>query len=157
MAMSLDDRAGPADDAGMQSQRLRRRLLASLGARGGSRTAERPPWYGQRVASEPGFVLSPGGWTPPPGVLPGWSWVPPEGALPRLDIVPWWVRAWYEVPLLDRCAHAWMWAHGGWEVHPPSVTPPGDQAGGREPRSPIVAGLQPEKAEAMPREEQQPH
>jgi hypothetical protein len=72
--------AGPVDDAGMRLQHLRRRLLASVAPRGGNRTAERPPWYGQRVASEPGFVLSPGGWTPPAGVLPGWSWVPPDGA-----------------------------------------------------------------------------
>ena len=62
-----------------------------------SRAAERPPWYGQRVASEPGYVFSPGGWTAPPGVLPAWR-------------------------LIDRYAHAWMWSHGGWEVRPP----PGD-------------------------------
>jgi uncharacterized protein YjbJ (UPF0337 family) len=32
--------------------------------------------------------------------------------------MPWWVRVWYELPLLDRYAHAWMWARGGWEVRP---------------------------------------
>jgi hypothetical protein len=44
--------------------------------------------------SEPGFVLSPGGWTPPSGVLPAWNWLPSEGAAPHLDLVPWWARAW---------------------------------------------------------------
>jgi hypothetical protein len=54
-----------------------------------------------------------------PGVLPAWNWVPIEGAKPRLDVVPWWVRVWYELPLIDRYAHAWMWSHGGSEVRPP--------------------------------------
>jgi hypothetical protein len=45
--------------------------------------------------------------------------------------VPWLVRVWYELPLLDRYAHAWMWAHGGWEVRPPSTALAGDQAGAR--------------------------
>jgi hypothetical protein len=35
------------------------------------------------------------------GVLPAWSWLPPEGAAPRLDLVPWWVQACYEVPFID--------------------------------------------------------
>jgi hypothetical protein len=105
----------------MRMRRLGRRLLGSLGLRGLARTAGRPPWYGRRVAAEAGHVLSPGGWTPPPGVLPGWSWVPPAGALPRLDLAPWWVRVWYELPLLDRYAHVWLWAHGGWEVRPPTA------------------------------------
>jgi hypothetical protein len=119
--------------------------------------AERPPWYGQRVASEPGYVFSPGDWTPPPGVLPAWNWVPPDGAKPRLDVVPWWVRVWYELPLLDRYAHAWMWAHGGWEVRPPSTALAGDQAGGREPRDPVLPGMPPGAVPAMPQEEQQLH
>jgi hypothetical protein len=68
-----------------------------------------------------GLVLSPGGWRPPPGVLPAWNWLPPEGANPRLDLVPWWVRAWYQLPFIDRYAHAWMWRHGAWEVRPPEM------------------------------------
>src|SRR6266508_6365442 len=48
-----------------------------------------------------GWAFSPGGWTPPPGVLPAWSWLPPDGARPRLDVMPWWVRVWYALPLLD--------------------------------------------------------
>jgi hypothetical protein len=143
--------------AGAAMHHLRRRLAGSLGSRAGSRTARRAPWYGQRVTSEPGWVFSPGGWTPPPGVLPAWSWVPPDGAKPRPDVMPWWVRVWYELPLLDRYAHAWMWAHGGWEVCPPSGTPPGDHAGVREPCDPALPGLQSGAAPAIPQTEQQPH
>jgi hypothetical protein len=66
-------------------------------------------------------VLSPGGWSPPSGVLPAWNWLPPEGASPRLDLVPLWVRAWYRLPFIDRYAHAWMWQRGAWEVRPPDV------------------------------------
>jgi hypothetical protein len=128
-------------------KRLRRRLLVSLARRRRNRMAERPPWYGQRVASEPGYVFSPGGWTPPPGVLPAWNWVPADGAKPRPDVVPWWVRVWYELPLIDRYAHAWMWAHGGWEVRPPSTAPPENQAGVLEPRGPVLESL-PEGATA---------
>lgn len=116
-AATSTDRAALLVGAGMH--RLRRHLEGSLGARAGS-PASRAPWYGQRVPSEPGWAFSPGGWTPPPGVLPAWGWVPPKGARPRPDVMPWWVRVWYELPLLDRYAHAWMWAHGGWEVRPPS-------------------------------------
>jgi hypothetical protein len=61
--MALDGSGGPADPARMQ--RLRRRLLVSLAPRRRNRTTERPPWYGRRMASEPGYVLSPGGWTAP--------------------------------------------------------------------------------------------
>jgi hypothetical protein len=46
---------------------------------------------------------------------------PPEGASPRLDLVPLWVRAWYQLPFIDRYAHAWMWWHGAWEVRPPEM------------------------------------
>jgi hypothetical protein len=150
--MALDGSGGPADPARMQ--RLRRRLLVSLAPRRGNRTTERPPWYGRRVASEPGYVLSPGGWTAPPGLLPAWSWVPPGGARSRLDVVPWWVRVWYELPLIDRYAYAWMWAHGGWEVLPPSAAPPGDQAGAREPCDPLLPGLQPGAMDSIPQEDQ---
>ena len=81
--------------------------------------------------------FSPGRWVPPPGVLPGWDWLPPEhGLAPHLERVPWWVRAWYRTPLLDRWAHAWMWHHGGWEVVPPREPPP-RPAGDREPRRPV--------------------
>jgi hypothetical protein len=66
-------------------------------------------------------VLSPGGWSPPPGVLPAWNWLPPEGGRPRLDLVPLWVRVWYGLPFIDRYAHAWMWQRGAWEVRPPDV------------------------------------
>jgi len=75
--------------------------------------------------------------------------------MPRLDPVPWWVRAWYKTPLIDRYAHAWMWGHGGWEVHPPFAPPPGDQPGVREPRRPVLPGMQPGAARAMPTEEQE--
>jgi hypothetical protein len=50
--------------------------------------------------------------------------------------VPWLVRVWYELPLLDRYAHARMWTHGGWEVRPPLTALAGDQAGAREPPHP---------------------
>jgi hypothetical protein len=44
-----------------------------------------------------------------------------KGCEPRLDLVPLWVRAWYQLPLIDRHAHAWMWRHGAWEVPPPET------------------------------------
>ena len=44
-----------------------------------------------------------------------------RGAAPRLDLVPWWVRVWYQFPVIDRSAHAWMWRHGAWEVRPPEM------------------------------------
>jgi hypothetical protein len=115
-------RAAAADDAGVR--RIRRHLTARLAQRRRHPSSELEPWRGQRVPSEPGYVLSPGGWTPPRGTLPAWNWVPPEGAMPRLDVVPRWVRVWYAIPLIDRYAHVWMWAHGGWEVRPPSPLPP---------------------------------
>jgi hypothetical protein len=68
--------------------------------------------------------------------MPAWNWLPPEGAKPRLDLVPRLVRVWYELPLLDRYAHAWMWAHGGWEVRPPFTAVAGDQPALREPLDP---------------------
>ena len=121
-----------------------------------SRTARRALWYGRRVTSEPGWVFSPGGWTPPPGVLPAWSWVPPEGARPRPDVMPWWVRVWYALPLLDRYAHAWMWARGGWEVRPPPSVPPEEQAGVREPHGPVLPDPQSGEARGVPQAEQRP-
>ena len=80
--------------------------------------------------------FSPGGWVPPPGVLPGWDWLPPDhGVRPRLDRVPGWVRAWFHTPFLDRYAYAWMWRHGCLELVPPRE-PPAGPAGDREPRRP---------------------
>src|SRR5437773_746201 len=35
------------------------------------------------------------------------------------DSVPWWVRVWSRVPLIDRFADEWMWFHGGFLVVPP--------------------------------------
>jgi hypothetical protein len=35
-------------------------------------------------------------------MLPAWNWLPPAGANPRLDLVPLWVRAWYQLPFIDR-------------------------------------------------------
>jgi hypothetical protein len=64
-------------------------------------------------------VPSPGGWTPPPGVIPAWNWTA-SGIEPRLDRIPRWVRVWYRTPLIDRWAYAWMWKHGGWDVAPRS-------------------------------------
>jgi len=37
--------------------------------------------------------------------------------------MPWWVRLWCLVPLVDRYAYVWMWHHGGWDVLPPGVDP----------------------------------
>ena len=48
------------------------------------------------------MVLSRAGWSPPPGTLPAWNWLPPEGASLRLDLVPLWVRAWYQLPVIAR-------------------------------------------------------
>jgi hypothetical protein len=95
--------------------------VTSLTPRGRQFRPAPEPWWGRRVTSEPGIVLSPGGWTPPPGALPAWNWLPSEGAAPRLDLVPRWARAWYHLPFIDRYAHAWMWRHGAWEVRPPDT------------------------------------
>jgi hypothetical protein len=95
--------------------------VASLTPRGRQFRPAPKPWWGRRIPSEPGVVLSPGGWTPPPGVLPAWNWLPSEGAAPRLDLMPWWARVWYHLPLIDRYAHAWMWRHGAWEIRPPEM------------------------------------
>jgi hypothetical protein len=99
----------------------RPRRVVSLTPHGRQFTPAREAWWGRRISSEPGFVLSPGGWTPPPGVLPAWNWLPSEGAAPRLDLVPWWARVWYHLPFIDRYAHTWMWRHGAWEVRPPDT------------------------------------
>ena len=101
----------------------RPRRVVSLTPHGRQFTPAREAWWGRRISSEPGFVLSPGGWTPPPGVLPAWNWLPSEGAAPRLDLVPWWARVWYHLPFIDRYAHAWMWRHGAWEARPPEMEP----------------------------------
>lgn len=78
-----------------------------------------------RLAALP-RVPSPGGWSPPDGVLPAWNWLPPPGVEPRMDRVPAWVRLWYGTPLVDRYAHAWLWHQGGYDVVPPEAwtTPP---------------------------------
>jgi hypothetical protein len=68
-------------------------------------------------------VASPGGWDPPAGVRPAWNWTPPDGAALRLDRVPLWARLWYNTPLVDRYAHAWLWQHGGFDVIAPEYSP----------------------------------
>ena len=68
-------------------------------------------------------VPSPGGWSAPAKAMPGWRWGPVWGLRSRLDRMPWWVRTWSSVPLLDRYAYVWMWYHGGWDVLPPGVDP----------------------------------
>jgi hypothetical protein len=86
-----------------------------------------------RTLVEPGGSLRAGlgaiAWRrcPPPGVVPaagggaGLDWLPAEGTSLRLDLVPWWVRAWYQLPFIDRYAHTWMWRHGAWEVRLPEM------------------------------------
>ena len=56
----------------------RPRRVASLTPRGRQCRPAPEPWWGRRIPSEPGFVLSPGGWTPPPGVPPAWNWLHPR-------------------------------------------------------------------------------
>jgi hypothetical protein len=58
---------------------------------------------------------------PSTGGAAGLERAPPRGASPRLDLAPWWVRVWYQLPFIDRYAHAWMWRHGAWEVRPPEM------------------------------------
>jgi hypothetical protein len=81
-------------------------------------------------------IPSPGGWTPPSGVKPGWAWLPPNGASPRLEAMPTWVRLWYWGPFIDRWAYVWMWDRGGWWVEPPGSPPPPEDASVREPIRP---------------------
>lgn len=81
-------------------------------------------------------IPSPGGWTPPSGVKPGWAWLPPNGASPRLEAMPTWVRLWYWTPFIDRWAYVWMWDRGGWWVEPPGSAPPPEDASVREPIRP---------------------
>lgn len=85
---------------------------------------------GAQEPRRPGRVLSPGGWSVPRGRLAAWDWLPPGGASPRPDLAPWWLRAWYRTPCIDRWAYDRMWWRGCWEVLPP----PDDGAGG------VVAG-----------------
>lgn len=125
----------------------------------GGRRRRREAAAGRPVAplTELGRVRSPGGWTVPPGVRPGWNWTPPEGIVPRPDRAPRWVRWWYATPFIDRYAHAWMWRHGACDVFPPAAREPGgDGAGVREPRRPVTptgtstAYLPPEEEPAQP-------
>lgn len=95
--------------------RLAAHLLSSILSRDHN---ARPDLWGP-PPPEPRRIPSPGGWTAPSGVRPGWSWVPPGGAVPRADLMPRWVRVCNHTPFVDRFAHAWMWSHGGWEVVPP--------------------------------------
>jgi hypothetical protein len=82
-------------------------------------------------------VPSPGGWVVPAGQRPGWQWLPEYGALPNLRAMPWWVRAWYRTPFIDRYAYEWMWWHGGWHVLVAGAPPPAPpDSGVREPRRP---------------------
>lgn len=69
-------------------------------------------------ASE-GQVPSPGGWRPPPGARPGWNWIPRSGASQRLEGIPFWLRLWIRVPVVDRFAFPRLWDRGGYWVHPP--------------------------------------
>lgn len=85
-----------------------------------SRRRRRPPFIATG-SDDDGRVPSPGGWSVPDGVRPGWDWTPSGGARPRLDRLPLWARLWYRTPVLDRSAHVWMWSHGGWDVVPPDV------------------------------------
>ena len=68
--------------------------------------------------------MSPGSWQVPAGKRPGWSWLPPGGAMARPRGMPWWVRACYMTPLIDRYAFEWMWWHGGWAVPMTDGDPP---------------------------------
>ena len=95
--------------------RLSAHLLSSILS--GDRNT-RPDLWGP-PPPEPRRIPSPGGWTAPSGMRPGWNWVPPGGAVPRLALMPRWVRVWYHTPFVDRLAYAWMWSHEGWEVVPP--------------------------------------
>jgi hypothetical protein len=88
-----------------------------LGPRGGNK-----PVAGGPVGRSAPIVASPDGWVAPAGTLPVWDWLPPGGGRPRLDRVPLAVRVWYELPFIDRYAHAWMWRHGGWDVAPSTPT-----------------------------------
>jgi hypothetical protein len=90
--------------------------------------------------TELGRVPSPGGWTVPPGVRPGWNWTPLEGIVPRPDRAPRWVRWWHATPFIDQYASAWMWRHGAADVFPPPAREPGggDSVGVREPRRPVT-------------------
>ena len=80
-------------------------------------------------------VPSPGEWSVPPGLRPGWAWLPEHGAMPNLAAMPRWARLWFRTPLVDRYAYEWMWWHGGWSVLVPddSPAPPDDNAAQLQP------------------------
>lgn len=107
----------------------------------------RPPEWrrkGEIVPGRPvtpiGWVPSPGGWTAPPGMRPGWNWTPPGGVQPRPKATPPWVCVWRAVPFISRYARSWMWWHGAWCVRSPAQVEPGggDTTGVREPRQPVT-------------------
>ena len=83
-------------------------------------------------------VPTPGGVVPPPGVLPGWNWTPSGGLTSCPQALPWWVRAWLVLPLVDRYAHVWMWHHGlcSLAAAPPRGDDDGDPSGDRSPQRP---------------------
>jgi hypothetical protein len=94
--------------------------------------------FGRDEVHRAGYVFSPGGHEPPPGVKPGWDW-PDTGLGERQDRAPGWVLWWLHLPFFDRWAHVWMWRHACYEVEPPiegPEMPPGPDAGVREPRRP---------------------
>ncbi len=95
-------------------------------------------------------IPSPGGWTPPSGVKPGWAWLPPSGASPRLEAMPMWVRLWYWTPFIDRWAYVWMWDHGGLWVEPPGSAPPREDASVREPIRPTPPARNASVAKHLP-------
>ena len=80
-------------------------------------------------------VPTPGGVVAPPGVLPGWDWTPSGGLTSCPQALPWWVRAWLVLPLVDRYAHVWMWHHGLYSL-PPRGGDDGDPSGDRSPQRP---------------------
>jgi hypothetical protein len=84
----------------------------------------RPITPGRPVAppTEPGTVPSPGGWTAPPKVQPGWNWGPPHRIVPRTDRAP-------------GCGTT----EPGTSSRPPAPNPGSSEpAGAREPRPPVT-------------------
>ena len=63
------------------------------------------PWWGRRTPSESGLFSHLADGNRHREVLPAWNWLPAEGAAPRLDLMPWWARAWYHLPFIDHYAY----------------------------------------------------